>query len=689
MDPELTQQLERLDARSDDLAEAADLPRGALPALFRAIAAAPADEQRQAAQRLAERLADWPLVAPTLSCLREHDLVVPWAEAVLAAAACDAPWCAQQQAATLLALGDPAQGLALIELLLDEADRDPTELALSLGVEAAGAALLQVLRLRLRGATGRRDRTSARLAQGAIRALAAIAADDPEVQSAVSQLVAAETRRADKGEPTLALEALEALRETQPVARIRLLTPVLTTLKTLKKRKVRERAEALRDEAAASLGLGETGLAELTARSGGLERDGVARVPLAEGEEARLRVGLDGEVVVEAPTDLDREDARAVDTARRELAEARAELARRLEVALTDGRRWRAPVWRAVFGPHPLWRDLARRLTWERLHDDEVTGFDLTAAGEPRTVFDEPLSLPDAAEVRLLHPADVDPDELELWRERALDRAVPSPFPQLFRATLPPGDAPFARYADRQAHKDDVGELARRSGWQGFPLEGKPPWELWRAWPDGAELALALDDVPQELARTALGNLTKEARKLKRSKQPPPREAKPRVKVQAVEVRGEAGPRALAEVARDLDDLTDPLAAPSELDMRAWQQTKWKDPKPAWRDLVLRYRLGSPARLAIRRALLRLHQPELRLEDRFAITKRHVIELGTGTVHEGVDKDYVPAWKAEERAAEVEVTLRLPFVPTADPETARIVGLVLGLAAWEAAQAEG
>jgi hypothetical protein len=698
MTSELEQQLQRLDARDQDLAETAALPRGALPALFRALADATPELQRSAAQRLAERLPDWPLVAPTLACLREHALEDAWAEAVLNAAEVSEPWCCHTQAAALLRLTPeaPQRGLDLLALQLSEQATDPTALALELGVEATTAALLEVLRLRLRGSASRRDRTSARLAQGAIRALAAIAADDPEVQRAVSQIVAAETRRSDKGQPVLALEALDALSEADPealdalseadpVARIRLLTPTLATLRTMKRRAVRERAEALRQAAADELCLGDEGLAELTARSGGLDRHGVARLPLDEGAEAELRFDDAGQIAVTAPAQLDREDTRALEAARRELQDARDELARRLELALATGRCWPVAVWRAVFEPHPLWRDLAARLTWELIDaDGALTPFDLSPA--PTTVFDEPLELPRDGAVRLLHPAEADPDELELWRERSLERGRPAPFPQLFRAVLPPAEDPWARYLNRQAHRDEVGELARRSGWRGYPLEGKPPWELWRAWPDGAEVALALDDVPPELARTALGNLTREARKLSRTKQGPAKDAKPRVRLTGVTVRGDGSARALAEAAKDLDALTDGLSTPSDLELRAWQQNKWRDPKTAWRELVLSYRQGSPGVLAIRQALLRLHRPELRLEDRFAITKRHVIELGTGTVHEGVDKDYLPAWKASERSEEAHLALRLPFTPDADPDTVRVVRLVLGLAAWEQQQ---
>ena len=65
-------------------------------------------------------------------------------------------------------------------------------------------------------------------------------------------MLEAETRRATKGEPVPALRALDALDEVPPLARLRLLTPLVSRLK---RRKVRARAEELLEAAAKEAGV--------------------------------------------------------------------------------------------------------------------------------------------------------------------------------------------------------------------------------------------------------------------------------------------------------------------------------------------------------------------------------------------------------------------------------------------------
>ena len=176
-----------------------------------------------------------------------------------------------------------------------------------------------------------------------------------------------------------------------------------------------------------------------------------------------------------------------------------------------------------------------------------------------------------------------------------------------------------------------------------------------------------------------------------------PPDDKPRVRITRVQVEGETesgtSAVAVAEAVRDLEDWTDPLNTVSDLFLRGWTQRKWEDPQQAWKEVVLRYRQGSPGAFEVRKVLLQAFAQEagleLRLEDRFAITETLVVELGTGLCHEGPAKDHLPGWKAEERAAEGNAGCdppRFPFVRDADPNTVTIVERVLGLARWELLQ---
>src|SRR5690606_4444477 len=117
-------------------------------------------------------------------------------------------------------------------------------LALERDPAAFGAALEEVLRLRLRTPAAQRDRTSARLARGALRALVAALPDVGRVQELTSQVLAAETRRAGKDEPELALAALDALAAVPPLARLELLAAFLPKVE---RKKVRTRMEALHE----------------------------------------------------------------------------------------------------------------------------------------------------------------------------------------------------------------------------------------------------------------------------------------------------------------------------------------------------------------------------------------------------------------------------------------------------------
>ena len=752
-EPELSQELAALEARSQELAEGGSLPRGALPGLFRALRAASREEAAAALPALAARLGDWPLVAPTLELVRERELSEVWRaalEGVIRAGAQEPStkepstkepstkepspkepstkersgprWCALAQVGALLRLAAPGpeQLLRLLELLTAEAPGDPTPLALELGVEPLCAGLFELLRARLSAPAERRDRTSSRLVRGAITTAARVVPDALELQTLVSQVVVAETRRAGDAEPLLAVEALDALALAPVAVRVRLLIGLPRALGPLKRKKPLERTEALLQAALEEMGAGPQDLAELTARTGGLEPDGVARVRLEGDEDARLTIDPAGEVVASIPEGTSPGERRAVESATEELRAARRELVRRLEQAMVSGRTWRLVPWRTIFLEHPLWRDLATRLVWWARAGERRTAFTLepdpAAPGGwvARDLFGDPLALDEGSEVSLLHPLELEPEELELWRERALkagEGARAAPLLQLFRPVLPSGAEELARFAGRDVYRADLEELARRSGWTGLPLAGSPPWSLRRDLP-GVRVELVLEDAPAAAARATttprarrparrpgLGGDDDEddeeegARPRKREQRPrrPPPEAAPRARIQAVKTHPRAddaarAPIALAEARRDLEALSDPLAAPTDLWLREWQENRWRDPQGAWKAAVLRYRQGSPGLLAVRRALLGELLPRLgfaaRLEDRFLIYGPFVLELGTGLVHEGPPKDHLPAWRVDEEAArgnEGQPAPALPFEAEADPETVRIVGLAIGL----------
>lgn len=730
---ELDKQLAALAERSTDQAEGEGVhPRGALPALFRAVRAAPPGERPAVVRLLAARLPDLPLVAPTLELAAEEpELAAAFAEVAREQGQASDAWCVLRQVRALGQVADaPARLVTLLAALTADAPWDPTDAALEVGVGPVCDALREVVRLRLQAPARRRDRASAVLARGALRALVRMIPDEPALHVTLAQVVAAETRRAGKDEPLLALDALGGLVAAPPFQRLRLLGPLA---RAVERPKVRARLEAALEATAQEAGLGPEELAELGARTGGLEPEtgGRARVALDDGD-AFLWLGPRGEVLRDPAGPLTGADARVVEAATRELEAARGELARRLEAALVSGRDWAPTVWRAIFqGEHPLWSALAAQVLWELRAGGARRPFvvgpgpggatsSTSSTSSAEDLFGEPVEL-DApgARVGLAHPVLLPDDELELWRERAIELAAAgeprlvTPFPQLHRpvAAAPP-DA-LQRFVGREAYKQSLGDMAREGGWKGFPLVGSSPWDLERVFAGrGARARLVVEDVPL-VVKKVVGQVRRPRDedddgprpRRRQPRRPPPPEAAPRVRIASIELvldppgRAGAGPEAgagpgaeaharvaLAETVRDLEALTDPLASVDELFLRTWQHRKWKDEKEAWREVVLRYRLGSGALAAMRKALLaalaRREGLTLRLEDRFAIVGLHVIEVATGLVHLGASKDHLPLWKVEEDlGAEAEQRPPgLPFEAAADPDTLEVVARVLALA---------
>ncbi|MGE0712456.1 MAG: DUF4132 domain-containing protein [Planctomycetota bacterium] len=695
---ELAAELARLGERPDELAEeqSAPLPRGAQPALFRALRAVSPAERLAALPALAPRLADLPLLGPILELVTELGLEEALVAALPAPDAREA-WVAPRQVAALASAGSPSWALAACAALLAAGDEQPAPLDGALAWAAFPAersgeiapALLEVVRLRLSSSARRRDRPSGRLARGAVAALAALGRVE-EVRAAALLALAVASRRAGSGEPELAKAALEALALLPPLERLRLLEP---RVGGLAHRTVKARAEELLAEAEASLGLSPAERLDLAARDGGAGPDGWVEVDLEEGGVVRARIDARGELARDTQTRLGSVDERALQSAERALRAAWDELGERLERALVSERRWAPGLWRELaLGEHPLWRDLARRVLWEQEAPGEPLRFTLDEAGQARDLFGEPLALLEQGAIGLAHPVRLDPEELELFREASLAHPLRAPFPQLFRRVRAPGDDPLARFVGREVYRAALDGFARRGGWSGTPLVGVGPWELWRDDPAagcGARLELAPIEIEFKATDAQRKAAHRRARDGEKAVVAGHREENPRARIAAVALEGEPSPVTLAELVRELEELSDGLAAPDELYLRAWQATKWKDPQTAWREAVLRYRAGSPAAVEVRRALLaafaRQRGLELRLEDRFAITQAVVVELGTGLCHEGPPKDHLPLWKVQERlAAAPPLDLAWPFRPSADPETVEVVERVLQLALLEA-----
>jgi hypothetical protein len=654
---ELDRALAALAERPRSLAETDETPRGREPALFRAARAVAADEAlapderaaalERVARALGERLPDRPLVDPALELARD---VAPIGEILSGAwrARGTAPdaWASEKMAGALAPLGDV---LAVARALLA---READAIAPS---PAGRAALRALLDARLATSAARRDRTSTDLALGA---LALLPPDDPLL---LARVVESEARRAGKEEPELAIAALDALAHVPPLARLRT-TQVLE--RRIERRKVVDRIRELASAAAAELELDPDTRALLLADEAGLDRDARATFTLEAGE-ARLSIGDDGAPRVEAPDKLDADDRREVDGRVAAVVRVRDELATRLERAMVEGRSIPHHLFREIaLGDHGVLRDLARRIVWLALAPDATAGTAFRPIeGGLEDVFGEKAPEPAAlagekARVRPAHPIELDPAELDLWRERVVSLGLAQPFEQLFR---PGAGAALDAFARREARRDELAAAARERGWRGLPLRGDGPWEIARDFPGRATVAVVELEPPPAPAR-----------KPGEKAPPPSRDPAPRVVVARARLEGAPDRVALAETQAFLHEVTDEIATGGEAFFLEWQKRRWRDPGAAWKEALDRYARASSALVARRKALLAaLGGPKV--EDRFALVGPWRVELATGNVHEG-EGDLVPAWRAKELARPARLRWHSG---RRDP----IVELVLGLAA--------
>lgn len=159
-------------------------------------------------------------------------------------------------------------------------------------------------------------------------------------------------------------------------------------------------------------------------------------------------------------------EAKAVQKA---VADALATQKQRLELALESQRAWSGAAWKRVFVSHPLMKHLAKRLIWTL--DAAPVGFIgegfVDAAGEA-------VDCPEAATVRLAHPAVMPPEALARWQHHVVSKRLVQPFKQVFREVYRPTPADWAigRYSERFSgqvvrHRQ-LYALLRGRGWSGL-----------------------------------------------------------------------------------------------------------------------------------------------------------------------------------------------------------------------------
>ncbi|MFE6858485.1 DUF4132 domain-containing protein [Nocardia sp. NPDC057668] len=172
---------------------------------------------------------------------------------------------------------------------------------------------------------------------------------------------------------------------------------------------------------------------------------------------------------------------------------------RRLERAMTTGRRWTAAIHRPLFAEHPLISQLARRLVWITVDEnDAVTGsFRVAEDLSFADVHDEPVTLTADTRVGIAHPLHLG-DTITAWSEVFADYELLQPFPQLHRKsyTLAPEENPaltLTRFEGRTVATTKLLGL-QRFGWiRGDAEYGDMAVVIHRPLPGGRAAVLALN----------------------------------------------------------------------------------------------------------------------------------------------------------------------------------------------------
>lgn len=110
----------------------------------------------------------------------------------------------------------------------------------------------------------------------------------------------------------------------------------------------------------------------------------------------------------------------------------------RLENMMVRQYRWPVARWKEMFLLNPVLVPFAVRLIWG--HYDEkgkrLATFHALEDLSLTDAHDEPIELGDSGGIGIIHPLELDPEELAIWKNHVADYEIDSPFLQLERPTV-------------------------------------------------------------------------------------------------------------------------------------------------------------------------------------------------------------------------------------------------------------
>ena len=127
----------------------------------------------------------------------------------------------------------------------------------------------------------------------------------------------------------------------------------------------------------------------------------------------------------------------------------------RLELALSAQRCWDSEAWRKLFVENPVMHQFAISLIWGVYENGKLQKtFRYMEDGSFNTADEEEYTLPDGADIGLVHPIELDTDVLEAWKQQLEDYEITQSIEQLSR--------PVYRLPAEQAQADALETAAGR-----------------------------------------------------------------------------------------------------------------------------------------------------------------------------------------------------------------------------------
>lgn len=160
----------------------------------------------------------------------------------------------------------------------------------------------------------------------------------------------------------------------------------------------------------------------------------------------------------------------------------------RLEYVLMCDRKWTSENWKNLFVKNPVMHCFAIGLIWGVYDGDRlVESFRYMDDGSFTNIDEDEFNIPENAEIGLVHPVELTPEQKKAWAEQLSDYEIIQPFPQISRPCFTPTEQELD--SDEVTRFDGVsignytlrGKLLK-SGWEtGTPQDGGWFWEFDRA----------------------------------------------------------------------------------------------------------------------------------------------------------------------------------------------------------------